>query len=208
MPYGIELEPFRSAFDRQQVRAELGIPENAFVVGHVGRFHRQKNHVQLVEIAAELVRRDADVHVLVVGDGPLRSAIERRVAARHLSDRVTFAGRRSDIARLMLAAMDVFLLPSLYEGLPVVLLETQAAGLRSVISDTITDEIDVVPGLICRCRLSQPASAWADSVLEGRHACRDDARRRGLAQLESGPWNIEVSVRHLERFYDQCRASR
>jgi glycosyltransferase involved in cell wall biosynthesis len=90
----------------------LDIPTDAFVVGHVGRFNEQKNHAFLVDVAVEVVRREPRMYLLLVGDGPLRPAIEQRVAHAGLSDRTLFASIRLDVPRLMLGAMDVLLFPS------------------------------------------------------------------------------------------------
>lgn len=131
-----------SLFDapvRPLLRAELGIRSDAFVIGHVGRFVEVKNHAFLLAIAEALAALDPAAHLLLVGDGPLRPAIERRVGQAGLSDRFTFAGQRSDVAALMVGVMDAFVLPSLFEGLPTVAVEAQAAGLPCVVSDTVLD---------------------------------------------------------------------
>jgi glycosyltransferase involved in cell wall biosynthesis len=101
--------------DRDTVRAEIGIPADAFVVGHVGRFDEQKNHAFLIDIASEAARREPRFCLLLAGDGELRPAIEEKVARLGFHDRVIFAGSRSDVPRLMMGAMDAFILPSLYE---------------------------------------------------------------------------------------------
>lgn len=194
---GIDPGLFRSAPKAIEVRAELRIPEDAFVVGHVGRFYESKNHMFLVAIAQEIARRLSRARFLLVGDGPLRPAIERLVAAAGLTDRFVFTGIRPDVPRLMLGAMDAFVLPSTHEGLPLVALEAQAAGLPFVCSDGITREIDVVPGLIRRVPLSQPASVWADRVCEVERSSASDS----LRVFEGSPFNIAASVRALEGLY-------
>jgi glycosyltransferase involved in cell wall biosynthesis len=197
---GIDLSPFHEA-DAAALRPNLGQPEGAFVIGHVGRFAEQKNHAFLVEIAAEVAHRDPQMHLLLVGEGELRAAVEEQVRRAGLAGRVTFAGARPDVPRLMLHAMDVFVLPSLYEGLPVVGLEAQAAGLPLVTSDAVTPEVARVPHLVRRLPLSAPASAWADAVLAARDGRRDAARREALAIMAGGPFDIRASVRELERLY-------
>jgi len=91
----------------------LGIPENAIVIGHVGRFSEPKNHLFLLDVVAEVAKQEPRIHLLLVGDGALRTAIEQKVAQLNLINRVIFAGVRPDIPRLMLGAMDIFLFPSL-----------------------------------------------------------------------------------------------
>src|SRR5690606_15972476 len=130
--YGVDLTPFGAAVDGRSLRADLNIPPNAFVIGHVGRFAEQKNHRFLIEIAAEVCHHDRNARFLLVGDGPLRPRIEQQVAQAGLGERVIFAGLRADVPALMTGVMDCFLLPSLFEGLGIVLIEAQAAGLPCI----------------------------------------------------------------------------
>lgn len=137
---GIDLEPFKQAVNTRQIRAELGIPEKAFVVGHVGRFYEQKNHAFLIDIASEVTNVATDIRFLLVGDGPLRGATEQKVQSMRLQDKVIFAGVQADVPRLMLGAMDAFVLPSLHEGLPLTLMEAQAASLPCIYSDVMLSQ--------------------------------------------------------------------
>ncbi|MCS6851722.1 MAG: glycosyltransferase [Gemmataceae bacterium] len=206
--YGIDLTPFAASVDRVAIRAELGLPADAFVVGHVGRFQPQKNHEFLIEIAAALREREPRARLLLVGDGPLRPAMERRVRDRGLGAAVVFAGARSDVPRLMLGAMDVFVLPSHYEGLPLVGIEAQAAGLPCVLSDVITEELDVVPGLIGRMALGRPAADWAQAILGRRRERSSEAAREALERVRSSAFNMEQGVRLLEAIYEEVGSRR
>jgi glycosyltransferase involved in cell wall biosynthesis len=199
--YGIDLRPFRSSVDPLQVRAELGIPAKAYVVGHIGRFDPQKNHDLFVEIAAQIAQRDRNAYFLLVGDGPLRHAVQQKVASLGLADRFVFTGVRSDVATLMMGAMDLFLLPSLYEGLPLVALEAQAAGLPTVLSDTIAPEVEVDANLTKRLSLSQPAADWALTVLGLRRDTTPQQRDDALRALETSRFNIETAARCLQCVY-------
>jgi glycosyltransferase involved in cell wall biosynthesis len=198
--YGLDFAPFHGPVDRAVVRAELKIPEGAFVVGHVGRFAEQKNHSFLLDVAAELSRREPTLHLLLVGEGELRDAVARRADELGLTSRVTFTGSRPDVPRLMRAAMDVFLFPSHYEGLGLVLVEAQAAGLPSVLSDVVPEEADVVPTLIHRVPLTRPASTWADAVLAAkqRHTV---PQTEALEAVKRSAFNIVTSCRSLEEVY-------
>ncbi len=163
---GIDLSRFEVEVDKQSVRHALGIPPDARVVGHVGRFSTEKNHAFIVEIARELIRREPRTMFLLVGDGPLRASIEAKVASYSLQDHFMFAGVRSDVSTLMRGAMDAFLFPSLREGLPITLLEAQAAGLRCVISDVISPEADLVEDLIQRESPRRSAAIWSERLLQ------------------------------------------
>lgn len=199
---GIDLNPFRIPYDPVAVRTELGIPADTFVVGHVGRFFDQKNHTFLVDIAAELIKREPKARFLLIGDGPLRPGIEQRVIQAGIADKCIFAGRRNDVARLMLGAMDAFVLPSLFEGLPLVGMEVQAAGLPFVMSDTITEEVDIVKPLIQRLPLSRAASVWAETILATRrNIIPSITQREAMIAVERSKFSIGSSVRELEKIY-------
>jgi glycosyltransferase involved in cell wall biosynthesis len=205
LPYAIDLTPFVIRSDASIVRAELGIPVDALVVGHVGRFDEQKNHAFMVEIAIELARRENNMSLLLIGDGPLRSGIKKKVAEARLNDRVLFTGIRSDVPRLM-SAMDVFLFPSLFEGLGLVFVEAQAAGLPCVIADVIPKEADVVEYLISRMSHSQPAAAWAEAILAARAIKRSIGQPEALARVLGSTFNIQTAVKHIEKFYSSVHS--
>jgi glycosyltransferase involved in cell wall biosynthesis len=168
--YGIDLAPFEQSIDPAIVRSELGIPEQAVVIGHVGRFEAQKNHTFLIDIFAEVLKREPRAYLLLIGEGPLRVKIEQQVVQHGLQHRTIFAGSRADVPRLMLGAMDIFLLPSLCEGLPLVGIETQSAGLPAILSEAITTEICIVKSLITQLSLSQSVAIWAEEILRSCNA--------------------------------------
>jgi glycosyltransferase involved in cell wall biosynthesis len=163
---GIDLRPFEEAVAREEVRAGLGIPPDATVVGHVGRFVPAKNQRFFLEIASEISKRRRDIHFLLVGDGPLRPEIEEQAKAMGFNGNMHFAGSRTDVPRLMCGGMDIFVFPSIWEGLPVTLIEAQAAGLACVVSDRVTDEASVLPGQSIRLPLSARPADWAASALD------------------------------------------
>lgn len=199
---GIDLSPFHRAPQRQALRAALGISPEALVIGHVGRFFAQKNHAFLVEVAQEIARREKNFILLLIGDGPLRPLIQQRVHAAGLGDRVIFLGWRNDVPRLMLGAMDVFLFPSLYEGLGLVLVEAQAAGLPCVISAVVPWEADVVPPLVERLSLSLPAATWAEAVLDAGRGTKRLSQEEALRRVEGSPFNVLSSVTKIQEFYE------
>lgn len=127
---------------RKLKRKELGIPEDAFVVGNVGRFTEQKNQRRLIDIFYEFLKKEANSWLLLVGDGKLRNSVEEYTNKIHLKN-VYFLGVRKDIPQLMMA-MDCFVMPSLYEGLPIVGIEAQTTGLQMLVADTVSEETKIV----------------------------------------------------------------
>lgn len=199
--YSIDLSHFKDDINPSTVRLELGIPDDAFVVGHVGSFRHQKNHKFLVDIFSKILNFEPKGYLLLVGDGSLKPIIEQQVSIKGLSDRVIFTGLKADVPRLMCGAMDVFLFPSLFEGLPLVLLEAQASGLPCVISNVISEEVDVVKNLIRRVSLSQSASVWAEEVFAMRDDMHTVTKLEALTIFEQNSFNIMNNVRELERLY-------
>ena len=195
---GIDLEPFCCPVDSHRVRAEFGIPEHAFVVGHVGGFLPVKNHTFLLDVAKHVCAANPEANFVFVGDGPLRSAMEIKAEKLGIARHTRFIGVRDDVVRLMKGLMNVFLFPSLHEGFPVALMEAQAAGLRCFIADTISSEIDILPALITRLSLADGACAWAASLLKGPP----------LAQTSFPPdamhdFSVDAATRRLCSVYDQ-----
>lgn len=182
MKNALNLEDYAyDASTRDDVKRELRVPAESFVVGHVGRFSEQKNHLFLVDVFAEIARRRPDAVLMLVGKGETRTAVERRVAELGLTDRVVFAGVRSDVRRLY-SAMDVFIFPSVYEGLPNVVVEAQANGLPCVISDSITREVGICENVVYKS-LGDALDEWADAALSadriGSNASARDLKGAG-----------------------------
>lgn len=169
----IDAEAF--AFDpaaSAEVKKKLGLTD-VLTVGHIGRFDPAKNHTFLLDIFKEIASSVPDSRLLLVGDGQLRAEAEAKARALGIYDKVIFSGVRSDIPEL-LAAMDVFVFPSLYEGLPVTLAEAQAAGLPCVISDRIPEESIIDSSLVRPMSLDIPAEKWAESAIEAARGGHKD----------------------------------
>ena len=178
---------------RRHMREELKL-DGKFVVGHVGRMHVQKNHPYLLQVVKVLQAKDPDAVLLLAGDGPLRGDIERRAAEMDVTTQ--FLGSRGDVRALM-QAMDVFVLPSLFEGLPVVAIEAQAAGLPCLFSNTITRECAVVPELCEFLPINDPPEIWADTILSRR----GDARRATIEEIKRAGFDARERAVWYERFY-------
>ncbi|MGV0027895.1 glycosyltransferase family 1 protein [Phormidesmis priestleyi] len=204
---GIDLAPFKIPVDPAEVRSQFGIAPNVFVIGHVGRFYEPKNHGFLIEIFSEIVKHEPNACLLLVGEGPLRGVIERKISRLGLSQQVVFAGLRADVHRLM-GAMDVFLFPSLYEGLGLVLIEAQAAGVPCVFSDVIPEEADIIPSLVHRLSLSQSSGEWAVTALAEKQVKGEISQLQSLKSVESSSFSIRESLKKLEEEYTKTASSR
>ena len=181
---------------RNAVRDELGIGQIQLVVGHIGRYTKEKNHEFILKIFSELKKMDSNARLLMVGDGTLRTHIMQMAEQASLSSDVIFTGVRSDVERLV-QAMDVFVLPSLYEGLPVTMVESQAAGLPCIISDKVPPECILTEGLVDIMTLSASPEAWAEKILTKRAIPRTDHR----AEIAAHGFDITTEAVKLQEFY-------
>ena len=191
----IDLDKF--AFNQEKrdaLRKELGL-EGKFVVGHVGRFMKQKNHEFLIDIFAEVVKQKENAVLLLIGEGPLMELIKDKVKNLNLSNKVIFLGVRSDVADLY-NVMDVFVFPSLYEGLGMVAVEAQVSGLPVIASTEVPVEAKVYENIIF-IDLSIGDKQWAEKTIVmgtvGRNETRDD--------IEAAGFDIRVESRKLEERY-------
>lgn len=201
LPNAIEAKKFRyNESTRNAMRKELSIPDDNIVLGHVGRFLGQKNHVFLIDIFQEVVKKK-NATLLLIGDGELKHEIKRRVEEKHLSDKVIFAGVRSDVPELM-QAMDIFVFPSLFEGLGVAAVEAQAAGLPTVISDCIPSEVIIAKELVSALSLKQSAVEWAENIISKAGTQRTDT---SLEIIKNG-YDASENVKWLTEYY-QARLS-
>lgn len=164
LPNCIDLKRFQTPEKSSvEMRAELGIPADAFVVGHVGRFQPVKNHSFLVDIFEQISKLRDNAWLLLVGDGPLKEETISMLTKKGFRGQCRTLSNRGDIPEL-LQAMDVFILPSLHEGFPVALMEAQAAGLRCVVSDTITPTVYLSKNLV-PLSLELSAERWAEQAV-------------------------------------------
>lgn len=175
---GIEADDFKYNKEiRDKIRINLNL-EGKKVIGHVGAFNEQKNQSFLIDILKELLIIDKNYRLVFIGDGEKREEIERKALIAGIKDKVIFLGRRTDISDL-LQAMDLMVLPSKYEGLPVVAIEWQASGLPIVVSDKVTSEI-ALTNLVTFKSLNDGASEWAitiDSLIKYERVSKIDVIR-------------------------------
>jgi len=193
---GVEVKNFVfNEFVRNEMRASLNL-QDLFVIGHVGRFTKQKNHIFLIDIFAEIIKYKANAVLLLCGLGELEKQVKEKVFQLGLDKRVFFLGERKDVNKIM-QAMDVFVFPSLHEGLPFVGIEAQAAGLPIFMADTISSEVKI-SNLVTFLSLKDTVEIWAKKIIE-TSAC---IKRTNMATIigEQG-YDIERTAKYLEDFY-------
>lgn len=191
---GIKISDYRFDEDmREKKRKELCVPPETYVVGHVGRFNTVKNHSFLIDVFCEILRRRDDSVLCLAGDGPLRSEIENKCNELGIIDRIRFLGNRKDINEL-LQAFDILMMPSLYEGFPVAVLEAEACGLPIVLSDTITREVCIKEN-IRLCSLSDSAAEWAKVAMSNSDYVLDNS------VLYEKRYDIQNTVNRLMEIY-------
>lgn len=181
---------------REEVRKELGLRE-AFVVGHVGRLRPEKNHDFLIDVLAEIKKQKPEAELILVGAGPLEERVRGRAAEKGLADCVHFLGNRKDMNRIY-QAMDVFVFPSLYEGLGIVAIEAQAAGIPAVCSEGLPPEADISP-LYRRLPLGDGAEKWARAALEAAQNPMAHANMRQYV-VDAG-FDMDATAKYMENYY-------
>lgn len=183
---------------RKKKRKELNIEDGTLVIGHVGRFVAQKNHKKLIEIFNEVHKQNRDTILLLAGQGPLMDKIKKQVNESGLKNSVIFLGQRSDINELY-QAFDVFVLPSLYEGLPVSGIEAQAAGLPCVFSNNMTKETRVLESTKF-LSLEKTQKEWANAIIG---EAKKFLRREKKDEITSHNFNINVEAKKIEKIYER-----
>ncbi|GAA4278938.1 glycosyltransferase family 1 protein [Aquimarina mytili] len=169
--------------------------EDQLVIGHIGNFTDPKNHTYLLKVFQKTLQKKEDCSLVLIGDGPLRKTIENEAKQLAIDHKVHFLGLRSDIPGLC-QMLDIFVFPSLYEGLPVTLIEAQAAGLKIFASDTITNEVHITDD-ISFLSIEDAPSVWADKILEA-HKYK---RANNFDKIKEHGYDIKSGVKAFEDFY-------
>ena len=193
----IDLDKFKyNESLRKEKRKKLGISDDTLVIGHIGRFVAQKNHTFLIDIFNEVHKKNNNSILLLAGQGPLKEEIENKVKELKLNDSVRFLGQRNDVNELY-QTFDVFCLPSLYEGLPVVGVEAQASVLLSILSNAMTKETKVWD-ITKFISLNNTPEEWADSILDDvKKYKRIDTSK----EMTSKKFNIKEEAKKLDKYY-------
>jgi glycosyltransferase EpsF len=192
---GIDIKKFTyNKFKRDRIRKDLNIDKDTVVLIHVGRFFEVKNHAFLLDVFYEYQKINNNSRLILIGDGPLREAAEEKAKSLGIADSVSFMGLRTDTSELYNIA-DMFVMPSLYEGLPLVLIEAQANGLVCLVSDSI-DKNAKLTKYIKFCSLSKNAKTWAEHIVK-----TSLLRTEGGEQLAGSAYDMTVGIKDIEKIY-------
>jgi len=184
---------------RSKMRTELHL-DNKFTIGHVGRFVPAKNHEFLIDIFKEVLKIMPEALLLLVGDGELRKEIEEKADKLGIKDSVIFTGTRRDVPDI-LQAIDLFLLPSAWEGLPVSVIEAQSAGIPCIISDAIANEACITP-YIKKLSLSLSPGVWAKEIIRTEMNCRNNSSH----YIKESGFDIKETSKELTEFYEMLKS--
>lgn len=193
------IDPKKFEFDknkREEIRSNLNVEDN-IVIGHVGRFNEQKNHKYIIDIFEKLVHMDDNYRLMLIGTGELENEIKEISKEKGIYDKILFMGV-SDRVNELYNAMDLFLFPSKFEGLPVVLIETQTNGLNCVISSTINKEIGLTKS-IHWLSLSNNSEYWAKYINDNIDELR--LRNNNDEIIEKSLYNMKNQIKIIERIY-------
>ena len=195
IPNGVALEKFSyNASVREEMRKKLGV-EDKFVIGHAGRFNIQKNHEYLIEVFSALHSKCPDAVLLLFGDGELYKKIQDKVKKMNLEDSVRFMGTTDEMPK-MYQAIDVFVMPSFCEGLPVAGVEAQASGLPVILADTITKEVGVT-NCVKYLPLSDDKAEWVREILN----FRGFKRYSRCEELKRAGFDEKDVARNFQNYY-------
>lgn len=182
---------------RKRLRNKMKL-ENKFIVGHIGRINEQKNHQYLLKIFQEIAEKKENAFLLLVGDGPDYEKIKKVINNHSYKERIILYGETDNTAA-MYSAMDVFVFPSKYEGLPVVLLEAQISGLPCIVSDRVTREVDF--GDLCWKSITDEPEAWAEASIEKNMDLSERQNYFDKHKSQVEKYDICRTVRQLEAIY-------
>lgn len=200
----IDLDKFKyNESLRKKKRKELGISDDTLVIGHIGRFIAQKNHTFLIDIFNEVHKQKENSILLLAGQGPLMGKMKEKVKILGIEDSVKFLGQRNDINELY-QAFDVFCLPSLYEGLPVVGVEAQATGLLCIFSDDMTKETKVLDTTEF-LSLNQSVEMWGKHILKSFEVY---TRKTNQTEIKNNGFDIRNEAKKLSDYYITAREER
>ena len=195
---GVDVDALKNARDGKAVRGDLNIPNDSFVLGHIGRFSKVKNQSFLVDIFAHVLKQNKKAFLLMIGNGPDKDRVVDKLEKFGMNNRYLILSNRNDVPDL-LSAMDVFVFPSLYEGLPLSLVEAQIARKPCFVSDQIS-QYAIISNIVERLSLDDGAKKWASGILNYKKPAR--------IVVEDEDWNIKNNTKQLEQIYLDALAER
>lgn len=183
---------------REKIRKEFRIADNQPVFGHIANFVACKNHTFLIDVYHEIARILPEARFFCLGDGSLRNEMMEKAKSLGIGEQVIFTGMRGDAYDFM-SAMDVLIFPSIYEGLPLTLIEAQTAGLPILMSDTVNPEVEVTEGLCFRKSLQENAQQWAEEAVHLFQAKKDRTCQREL--IKKAGYDIHDLAKWYEDYF-------
>lgn len=200
MPNAIDLNSYAALpNDKITLRKQLKLPEQEILIGHVGRFDKVKNHIFLVDVFQQFLNKQPTAHLIFVGEGKLQEQIQADVYQKGLQKQVHFLGPRRDIPQI-LGTLDFFVLPSIYEGLGLVLIEAQAAGVPCLASNVIPLEANLNLGLLEMANLQDGADVWANIIQQKVTQARPAWFQR-QTMLQQAGYDVRVVAQDLQDLY-------
>ena len=188
---GVDIDKFTfSEYKRNKIRKELNITDNTMVLGHIGRFAKPKNHTFLVKIYSKYLKKNKKSMLVLVGDGKLKNKIEKMVKRYGIEKNVKFLGSRNDVSDIY-SAFDLFILPSLYEGVSISMIEAQISGLLIFASDTIDKDSDISNN-VKWISLKESPERWSQEIL------KTSIERK---KIDSGEYDIKNTAKKMQNLY-------
>ena len=197
---GIDIEEFAyvPTYEIEKLKKEINIKKDEILLGHIGRFEKVKNHIFFIKIAKELKKEGMKFKILLVGDGSLKESIEKEIKRNKLEENFVLVGSREDVPIIM-NAIDIFVMPSLYEGFPMTLIEAFASGTYCVVSDNVSKETAIVEENIEFLKLNENISEWKEAIKRGLNVEVD--KEKIIRTLKEKGFDVNVTVKELEKIY-------
>ena len=196
IPNAVSLLNFKENLTKkEEYQRKAGLKETDIVIGHVGSFTDQKNHFYLLNIFLELLKVQPKAKLLLVGDGPLKKAIQKKAFSNQISNKIIFLGKQSDV-HYWYQVMDIFVFPSLYEGFPMVLIEAQASGVPIIASSEISEEVNITK-TINFLSVNEPEVKWVEEIVQHVKKTKFDH----IKKLKERGYDIKSNAKQIESFY-------
>ena len=200
LPNAVDIKKMLIVANQSRDYISQEFTDNDIKILQIGRLNEVKNHQFSIEIAEELKGRDTDFTIYFVGQGPLENALKKQVKKRNLEDKIVFLGLRTDITELM-ASADYMIMPSFHEGFPVVLVESQAVGLKSIVSNTLSKEVDLGLELVKFLPIAS-VECWVNKLVNVEDAKVTSEEIHTTIQNEG--FDVVLNVQKLSSFYTEC----